>query len=490
VKELVIRGVSWKLVSQVFIQVARVAFALVLARLLTPEDFGLAAEALVIAGFVIAFSDLGLGAALVQRREIDERDRSTVFWSGVAVGALLTLAGVALAGPIASFYGEPEVESLMAVVSLSFFVSALGATQRAVLTREMDFRRLEVCAMAGVVVGGVVSVAGASVGWGPWALVAQQLTTAVVTTAVLWLVVSWRPRWMFSLASIRGLGGYGSNVLGTRLVYRAQESALPLLIGRFLGAASLGIFTIAYTVILVPLTRLAIPIGEVLFPAFSRMQDERERASELWIRALGVLTAVCAPAMMGLAVVAPDFVEVVLGEQWSEAVPVIRILAWVGLIQALQAWNGGIFMGLGKANTLFRATLVFSVLYVAAFLVGVQWGIVGVSVTYAFVATVLEAAYLWITTRALGIRFWTPLRSLVGVAQATVVMGLVVAGIQAVLVDQGLAPALRLVAAIVIGILVYVPLLVWRAPVVAAGIRSLRRRPSEPLAVARTAERS
>jgi len=491
VRELVLRGVSWKLASQVVVQVARVAFALVLARLLTPEEFGLAAMALVIAGFVIAFSDLGLGAALVQRRQIDEQDRSTVFWTGVGVGVLLTLAGVVLAGPISVFYGEPAVHGLMAVLSLSFLVTALGATQRAVLTREMDFRRLELCAIAGVVVGGIVSVAGASVGWGPWALVAQQLTTTVISTAVLWLVSSWRPRWTFSLPSIRGLGGYGASVLGTRIVYRAQESALPLVIGRFLGAAALGIFTIAYTIILVPLTRLAIPIGEVLFPAFSRMQDERERASELWIRALAVLAAICAPAMVGLAVVAPDFVEVLLGNQWSDAVPVVQILAWVGLIQALQAWNGGILMGLGQASTLFRATLAFLAVYVAAFLAGVEWGIIGVAVTYAIAATILETAYLWLTTHALGIRLWTPLRALAGVAQASLVMGLAVAGLRFVLIDQGLAPALRLIAVVAFGIILYVPLLAWRAPTVAVDIRSLRRRGRvEPRAVVGPAGRS
>ena len=472
---LVRRGVSWKLVSQVVVQVARVVFALIVARLLTPEDFGLAAMALVVAGFVIAFSDLGLGAALIQRRSIDERDRSTVFWTGLVIGVLLTLAGVALAAPISAFYGEPAVEGLMAALSVCFLVSALGATQRALLTREMDFRRLELSAMAGVIVGGLVSVAGAAAGWGPWALVAQQIVTVIVTTTVLWFMTSWRPSFAFSVQSLRTLGGYGAHVLGTRLVYRAQESALPLVIGRFLGASALGIFTIAYTVILVPLTRLAVPIGEVLFPAFSRMQDERERVAQFWIRALEVLAAICAPAMIGLAIVASDFVEVVLGDQWSEAVPVIQILAWVGLIQALQAWNGGILMGLGRSRTLFRATLAFFIVYLASFLVGVQWGIVGVAVTYAIVATVLEAVYLWLTTHALGIPFWRPLRALSGVAQASAMMGVLVAALQVALTNHGLAPALRLAIVVVAGVLVYLPLLMWRAPDVLSSLRTLRR---------------
>ena len=473
---LVLRGTSWKLGSQIVVQVGRIGFVLFLARLLSPTDFGLVAMALVVTGFVIAFSDLGLGAALVYRQAIDERDRSTVFWVGLGVGLLLTAAGIALAGPLADFYGEPAVQGLMAALSLSFLVTALGATQRALLTREMDFRRLELSTIAGVYVGGAIGVVCASVGWGPWALVVQQLTIAVVSTAVVWLASPWRPHFVFSYPSLRSLGGYGGNVLGTRLTYYAQESALPLIIGRSLGSAALGVFTIAYTIVLVPLTRLAIPVGEVLFPAFSQLQHDRERMTDFWLRALRVLAALSMPAMVGLIVVAPDLIPLVLGEQWDDAVPVVQILAWVGLLQALSAWSGSILMGLGKTNTLFRVSVVFLVLYVLAFLVGVQWGIIGTAIAYAIASTVLELLYLWLTVYALGISFFRPLRALAGVGQAALAMAFAAAVLRAALVEAEVAPALRLVAVIGSGTVIYVALCAWRAPEVLAEVRSLRRR--------------
>ncbi|MBA2641350.1 MAG: MOP flippase family protein [Actinobacteria bacterium] len=472
----VLRGTSWKLGSQIVVQVGRIGFVLILARLLSPTDFGLVAMALVVTGFVIAFSDLGLGAALVQRHSIDERDRSTVFWVGMGAGALLTVMGIALSGPLADFYGEPAVRGLIAGLSLSFIVTALGATQRALLTREMDFRRLELSTIAGVYAGGAIGVTGASVGWGPWALVAQQLTIAVVSTVFVWLAAPWRPRFVFSNASLRSLGGFGGNVLGTRLTYYAQESALPLIIGRALGSAALGVFTIAYTIVLVPLTRLAIPVGEVLFPAFSQLQHDRERMTEFWLRGLRMLAAFSMPAMAGLIVVAPDLVPVVLGEQWDDAVPVVQILAWVGLLQALSAWSGSILMGLGKANTLFRVSIVFLVLYVLAFLVGVQWGIVGTAAAYAIASTVLETLYLWLTVHALGISFFRPLRALAGVGQAALGMGVAAAVLRAALVEAGVAPALRLAAVIGAGTAIYIALFVWRAPDILAEARGLRRR--------------
>jgi O-antigen/teichoic acid export membrane protein len=484
---LILRGASWKLFSQIAVQIGRIGFVLVLARLLNPRDFGLVAMALVVSGFVIAFADLGLGAALVQRETIDERDRSTVFWTGVAAGALLTAAGIALAGPVADFYREPAVRGLMAALSVSFIVSSLAATQRALLTREMNFRTLELSNIAGVYVGGAVGVVGASIGWGAWSLVIQQLTNAGVSAAMIWLSASWRPRAVFSLASLRSLGGFGGNILGVRLAYYTQESALPLIIGRSLGSGALGLFTIAYNIVLAPLSRLAIPVGEVLFPAFARLQSDRERMAELWLRLLRVLAALCVPAIAGLVVVAPDIVPIVLGRQWKDSVPVVQILALVGLLQALAAWNGSILMGLGKANTLFRATVCFLVLYVLAFLVGVQWGIKGTAVAYALASATLEAVYLLLTTRALGISFFAPARALSGITQAAVLMALFTLGLRLALVQEDVPDGVRLVVVVVSGVAAYFALCRWRAPEVFAEVKRVRRRRRDEAALARVA---
>jgi O-antigen/teichoic acid export membrane protein len=153
----VLSGLAWKAASQIFLQVSRFAVALLLARLLTPHDWGLAAMVLVFSGFLVVFTDNALGTALIQRHELTEADRSTVFWLGLAVGLVLTLAGVGLAGPVARFYGEPDVEPLFAVMSLTFVISALGTTQNALLVREMRFRALELRLIASTLVGAVGS---------------------------------------------------------------------------------------------------------------------------------------------------------------------------------------------------------------------------------------------------------------------------------------------------------------------------------------------
>lgn len=473
---LVARGAAWKLGAQIVIQTGRIGFMLVLARLLTPSEFGLVAMALVVTGFVIAFADLGLGAALVQRQTIDERDRSTVFWVGLGVGALLTLLGVALSGPLAAFYDEPAVRGLTAALSLSFFITALGATQRALLTRDLNFRTLELATIAGVYVGGATGVACALSGVGAWSLVAQQLAIPTVTSLVLWLTSAWRPHMTVSLASLRSLGGYGGNVLGARLTYAVQESALPLIIGRALGPGALGVFSIAYLIVLAPLGRLAIPVGEVLFPAFARLQGDRERMASMWIRALRVLAALCVPAMAGLIVVAPDVIPLVLGEQWVDAVPVVQILALVGLLQALSAWHGAILLGVGRARTLFRATSAFLVVYVVAFVVGVQWGLLGTAVAYLTASIGVEIVYLSLTTRALGVPFALPILAMGGIVRGTIAMVMVIGGLRIALAETVLSDALIAVVLVAVGSVAYAIAITWQAPAVVAEVRALLRR--------------
>jgi O-antigen/teichoic acid export membrane protein len=473
------RGLRWKLLSQTTVQVFRVVVGILLARLLSPHDYGLAGMVLIISGVVLAFSDLALGAALVQRRSLTERDKSTVFWTSIAGGLVLTVIGVLIAGPVSHFYHEPEVRGLFAVFSLTFLITSLGTTQRAVLTREMDFRSLEVRSMVGMFFGGVVGVAMAVAGFGPWAIVLQQLGTAVCSTVMLWFASSWRPGLVFSWASLRRLGGFSGNVLAQRLLYYGHENAGSIFIGRFLGAAALGTFTVAYNVILIPFSRICIPVAEVLFPAFSRLQDERDRLAESWVRATRLVAVISIGPLLGLIVVAPDFVEVVLGHQWIDAVPVIQILCWVGLQQALQSLNASVMLALDRSRTLLRYMVIFFLAHLTAFAVGVHWGIVAVAACYAVSTTLVEPLFFSLTARAAGVSPWSVLRSLFGVVQASAAMVLVVLAGRAVLVHLGTTPLERLILLVVLGAAVYLPACAWRVPEVVTELRDVRRRRQE-----------
>jgi O-antigen/teichoic acid export membrane protein len=473
-------GVAWKAGSQITLQISRTVVALVLARMLSPHDWGLAAMVLLFSGFVVVFTDNALGTALIQRRELVSGDRSTVFWMSVGAGVLLAVGGVFLAGPLADFYGEPEVDSLFIAASLGFFVSSLGTTHMALLAREMQFRLLELRQIAATIAGAAVGIGLALAGKGAWAIVGQLLAETVISTIALWIISPWRPSATFSMASLKRLGGFAGNVFGENLLYQAGRSLGSLVIGRVLGAAALGAYALATNVILIPFTRLAAPLQQVFFPAFSRMNKDRPRIADVWIRATRLVGFFSIPAIVGVAIVAPDFVQVVLGPRWSEVTPLIRVLAVVGILQSLHTLSVEVLQALAKVGVLLRLTLIWALATLGAVLLGQRWGIVGVATCYAAVTLVIEPIRTLITTRALGIPFWRLGGSLAGIVQATLLMAATAIGVRHGLVAAGIPAPVRLAAVTILGVVVYGAACRWRAPDVIAEIRgalSRRRRP-------------
>lgn len=476
IRARVLRGLVWVVGSQIGLQLARALAAIAIARMLTPDEYGLAALALVFSSLVLIFSDMALGAALLQRKVLTEHDRSTAFWVMVGSGALFSLIGVAVSGPVADLYGQPEAQPLLAVLSGTFILSALGATQQMLMLRDMDFRRVEVIPAIGVMLGGAGGVALAASGAGAWAIIVQQVVAVTVTSALAWLRSGWRPRLMFSMASLRDLAGFSVYMVGHRILYYLQLNVDRFLIGRYLGTAALGAYAVAYNTMLVPASKLGGPLQRVLSPAFCRMQDEPERIAAAWSRVTRLLASVTVPALAGLVVVAPDFVPVVLGDQWTQAVTIVQVLAWVGIVQALQSLNTDILMARDRTRTIFRFTLLVTSAHMVAFVVGLQWGVVGVAVAYAVSTTLIEPIQSVLAARALGVSPLVFFRSVGRVFQAAAGMCAVVLLARWLLIDAGVAGAPRLVACIMAGAAAYVPLCAWRVPEIAEEVRDLLRR--------------
>jgi len=452
------KGLAWKATTQVVSQGTRLVVAVLLARMLSPHDYGVAAMVIVFSSLVLVFSDLALGAALVQRKELSDQQRNTAFWTSVGAGATFTLLGIAVAGPVAGFYDEPEVKGLVIALSTTFLIASLATTHEALLVRDMDFGAVETRHMIGLLVGAVAGVAVAAKGGGPWAIIAQQIATSIATTALIWKRSPFRPSLTFSRHALRDLGSFSGFVLGHRLLFYVHRNADNLLIGRFVGAAALGAYSIAYNMMLVPFSRIATPVQQVMYPAFSRLQDQPQRIAELWVRATRVVGALTIPALCGLVVVAPDFVRVVLGDRWEASIPLIQILAWVGLLQSLQTLNTEIMQARDRTSVMFRFMVVFFAAHVVAFLIGVQWGVIGVAVAYAISSTLVEPILTVLAARTLGVSPLILVRGLAGVTLASLAMGVTVFLVRGALVSAEVPELPRLVICVLVGAIVYLPL--------------------------------
>jgi O-antigen/teichoic acid export membrane protein len=472
----VVSGIGWKVATQVVVQVTRIVVLVLLARLLSPHDYGVAAVALMYVGVATIFTDISLGYALIQRPAITEHDRSTAFWTTVAAGVVCAVASVSGASLIARAFGTPDASSLIAGASVLFLIAAAGSTQNALLTRELRFRSLELREMAAAVVGGAAGISLAAAGAGAWALVLQVVAAETTALVLVWRFSDWRPRLTYSRASLRDLGTFGAKASGSRLLGYLNLNADNFLIARFLGAAPLGVYSVAWNVMFAPFARLVSPIQQVLFPAFARLRDPG-RIGGAWLRGNRMVAAIALPAFVGLAVVAHDFVTVVLGERWLGAVPVLQVLCVAGAAQSLQSLNHSALQGLDRAGRLLAFMTFSTAVTLTSFAVGLHWGVVGVAAGFATARTLVLPVFTTIVCRAAGLGPGSYVRSLHRVAEAAAAMGLVAWGVREVL--AGAPDTARLAGVVAAGAVSYLALLRWREPELVREVVGLvRRRPA------------
>jgi len=449
------RGIAWKAGALGVNQLLRLATLVIVARALSPREFGLAAMAMSFWAVAAVFTDLAFAAALVQRTEIDERDRSTAFWASVLSGFALALGGVAASGAVAAFFDEPDVQWLFAALALGVFLSALASTHVALLTRAMDFKTLELVSVAATVAGAFVGIGLALGGLGAWAVVANALAVSAVTCALVWLRSDWRPRLLFSSASLRQLSGFASLLSATRLVVALHRSADRLLIGRFLGAPALGTYAVPASIVFIPAARLVDPIRGVLFPAFAKLQRSVPELAEAWMRTTRLVCALLAPVLVTLALTAPEIVGIALTSRWSESATLLSILAVAGLFQLAGSMNAVVLAALDRLATVLRVFLLTAALSVVGFSIGKRFGIEGAVAGYAGATAVVAPFYVLTTARALRVNSRGVASVYAGPAIGILAMALSIAGVNRLLLGDVSSVAARLAGATFLGVAVY-----------------------------------
>jgi len=362
----------------------------VLARLLTPTDFGLVAMVTAITGLASAFADFGLSEATIQRKEINHDQVSALFWINLAIGLGLTLI-VATLGPILAWiYHEPRIRTITFVLSLTFLVGGLRVQPNALLKRQMRFGALAFRDIASYAIAVPLAIVMAWRGSGYWALVALPLTLNTVQMVLSWLLVHWRPSLPRRASDLRSLLAFGGNVSVSYLVTNLNRSADGALVGWYWGAGPLGFYSRAYNLLMLPVRQLSLPAGNVAIPTFSRIQNEAERFARYYLRTASLIMWICAPLFGFLSVAAAPVIALILGPQWGEAAPVFQILAVSALGQLFLEMSIWMLVSRGLSGRLLKMLLIISPILIGGFLVGLPFGIKGV----ALAGSVVQIAIL------------------------------------------------------------------------------------------------
>jgi O-antigen/teichoic acid export membrane protein len=359
--------------------ILQIGSTVILARLIAPEEYGLVGMVLALIGIGDAVLNLGLSQATVQRRDVNTLQVTFFFWLQASVGAFLTLVTMALAGTIADFYGHDQLVPLTMVLATMFLINGLAAQHQAVLSRQMRFGALALIDLLGLVSGVILAIAIAALGGGAWALVAQTMAVPVCRLLVSWKASGWRPGPPRRVTGVSGMVRFGLNLTATNALDYSAENVDNVLIGRFYGAEALGLYSRAYSLLLLPIRQVTEPLARVAVPVLSLLQGEPERYRRFFTVALSSVAYVSLPLICLLSALSHEVIALMLGARWAGVAPIFQILAFAGMIISLRSTNGWLFVSTGQTGRQATWALINRPVIVAGIIAGVPWGVTGVA---------------------------------------------------------------------------------------------------------------
>jgi O-antigen/teichoic acid export membrane protein len=469
-----LRSAFWAYSSYVSGRLLVLLATAVLARVLTPEDFGLVALALVFMAVLETVKDLGLAQALVASRSETVYERAdTVFVVTVGLGVALSVVVAAMSPLSATFFDEPELTKIMPVLGLTFLIRSLGATHYAIAQKEMRFKTRLVAELADVLSRGITGVALAFAGAGAWSLVIGYLIGVSALVLALWVLIPWRPRLRIVREHLRRLLRFGGALTGVDVLSTVISNADYVFVGKALGPAALGVYTLAFRLPELAITNVANVAGQVLFPAFANV--DRAALAHTFTVALRYVLTLCMPLAVWMALLSEPLVEAAFGSQWDGAVAPMQVLTLYAFAVTVGIPGGTAYKAMGRADILFKLAIPHTIIFVTALALLVDRGLVAVAGCHAGVTGLFTLIGILIASRMLDV----PLRRLLGLgvapAVATAAVATVVVGTDWLL-DSAWSTLLVASSA---GALVYVATLSLIAPDTVRDLRSKLSRPAE-----------
>lgn len=413
----------WRLAERFGAQGVAFVVSIVLARLLAPEAYGTIALVTVFTQILNVFIDSGFGNALIQKKDADDLDFSTVFYFNIAICVLLYL-GMFLAAPlIAKFYNDASLTPVVRVLSLTLIISGVKNVQQAYVSRTMQFKRFFFATLGGTIGAAVIGIAMAYFGFGVWALVAQQIFNATVDTLILWITVKWRPKWMFSWQRLKGLFSFGWKLLASSLLDTVYSDLRQLIIGKMYTKTDLAQYNRGKQLPDLLVNNIDTSINSVLLPAMSQVQDNPERVKNMTRRAMKTSTYVIAPVMMGLAFTAESVIHLILTEKWLPCVPFLRIFCITYMFYPVNTTNLNAIKAMGRSDLFLKLETIKKVIGLIV-LLGTMWfGVMAMAYSLLFTSITSQIINSWPNKKLLDYSYPEQIRDILPGILLAVFMG-------------------------------------------------------------------
>jgi O-antigen/teichoic acid export membrane protein len=450
-----VRSMLWIAVDKWGTRFVSLLTLVVLARLLAPADFGVVALASTFVTFASIFVDYGFSKALIQRRDLEPEHMDAAFWVASVLGVTLFAATLALAPLFAALMKTQELTPVLRWMAVALLINAVSGTPAALLERSLKFKQLAVRRVTSSFAGGAVGITVAVLGGGVWSLVAQTIVGSVVACIALWWASAWRPRFSFRMAPLRQLLPVGVGVFGIEVIGFLNGQADRLLIGFFMTPQDLGYYFMGVRVLQIMGELFSSVFSAMSLPAFSRMQDDRDRLRNWLYRFTGTSSMITLPIFFLAALLAPVAMPWVLGSQWHASVPIFQVLTFVGALTAVAYYDRSALLALGRTRTAFFLTFGQSVLGLILISIALPFGILAVAIAVAVRQYVYWPVRVIVLRNAIDIRPATYLGQWFRPFLACLAMGAAVYGCRSLWPALAQSPVPFVVVMTLLGLSVY-----------------------------------
>lgn len=445
------RGLFWSMLGNLANQGMRFAFGIILARLLTPEAYGIVGMVMVFVAVISVFIDCGFAQALICKKDREDIDYSTEFWFNVGVGIVGYGVLFLIAPFVALFYAIPELCAILRVVGLGVIVNSLAVVPTAIFQIRLDFKTPATISVIAHLVSGAIGIAIAYSGGGVWALVVQQIVSGALTVVVLWCLAHWRPLFRFSKSSFQYLWSYGSRILGASIIQQVYDNLYPLIIGRFFSAASLGLYSRAQGFATLPSTNISGVLNNVSFPILSKINGDGQRLKDVYTKMIQSTAFLVFPMMLGLAAVSDPLVRILLNEQWYGCVGLLQVLCIALIWHPLSSLQLNVIKAVGRSDIILTLEFIKRSLGIISIVISLPFGVFGLCVGFAILYVVCFSMNTYFVGRVLNTSALTQLSNLIPVLLNAVLM----ASIVSLLVNLVVGDWCRLLLGIVVGVAYY-----------------------------------
>lgn len=416
-------GLIWKFAERISAQLVSMVVSIILARLLAPNDYGIVSLVTIFITICNVFVTSGFGSALVQKKEADEVDFSSIFYVSIVIAIVLYLVLFFCAPLVAKFYENDLLTPVLRVMGLRLPIAAINSVQQAYVSRRMAFRKFFWATLFGTIVSGVVGIWMAYAGYGVWALVAQYMTNVCIDTIVLAIVDRWYPRLKFSFQRLKGLLSYGWKLLASAMLDTGYGELRSLVIGKIYTTADLAFYNKGASFPKLIVTNVNSSMQSVLFPAMAKKQDEKGKLKEITRRAIKTSSYVMLPCMVGLAVIAESFVRVVLSEKWLPAVPFIQIMCFIYILYPIHTANLQTYKALGRSDIFLKLEIVKKVIGILSLLASMWFGVLWIALTEMLTSVMSSIINAFPNKKLLDYSYWEQIKDILPALLLSLGMG-------------------------------------------------------------------